>query len=265
MKQIDSRAALEILRKDQYLYLIEILSLDRDNPVVPKKVFGNSDLPTAILLVEEFPHGVCASIPVFDEGFAGDCLRWLAASYRQFSLCSANRRVFDALEGMRELKHGSVGCRRSFVCTSLDRVPGATPDVRRLTREDLPLAEGYPEEGGGQPGLRQFLPWSLDRGDGEVYAATEGKEIVGYLYCRNAYRNIWDVGHIHVRAERRRQGIAVHLAAAYARAKLNSRQVPYYSGASGEASERTALRAGFALCREVYYSEVSSRRAAQAP
>jgi len=87
----------------------------------------------------------------------------------------------------------------------------------------------------------------------------EKDEILGYLSCANEYENVWDVDFIHVREDRRRQGLGTQLGALYAREKLRQNQIPYYSGARDEASEQTAVKAGFVCCRELFFAQVSTK------
>jgi GNAT superfamily N-acetyltransferase len=257
MECIDPSSAVSFLKKNVYRYLAEVESLDRNVPPVPKKVFGNAASPTAILVVEEFPHGVSASIPDFDEYFVRDSLRWLADSYAQFLLSSLDRRTFDVMDRMGGFDHQPQRSRRSFVCSSLERTPARSANVSRLTRDDWPKVETYPEQRSDQPGLAQFFQWFVQDGNGAVYGARSDGDLLGYLACTNDYEGIWDVQFVHVRPERRRQGVGLRLATAYARDTLGRGHVTYWSSADNEASERTAKSAGFECCRETYWAQVS--------
>ncbi len=48
----------------------------------------------------------------------------------------------------------------------------------------------------------------------------------------------------------------MRLAASYARERLGRAEIPYYSGAANEPSERTAISAGFHCCRELFDADV---------
>ncbi len=126
-----------------------------------------------------------------------------------------------------------------------------TADIPKLTPADAEAVARYLQEPEPhRPGLVNEFEILVVGGRGEIYAATEGDEIAGYLSCVPYFDTIWDVDFIHVRADRRRRGLGWQLAASYARDKLNRGQIPLYSNPRGEASERTALRVGFECCRE---------------
>ena len=55
----------------------------------------------------------------------------------------------------------------------------------------------------------------------------------------------------------------VALRVAHARGRLDRGQMPYWSGAANEASERTAPRAGFACCKESFYAEAVKKTDAE--
>ena len=286
MKEIGAQIALGLLKTDIPQYLSEIMSLDRDLSAVPKKVFSNDDL-TSILLVEEYPHGVSATITGFNEQFVEDCLRYLRSAFEQFALSSLDRRVFNVLPGVDGVVLQDVHSRRSFICTSMSNVPdlasgarrfsrqGLTamrkaciaiecpPDAsgaRRLTPDDQAAVEKYPRTriSDGQPELAEFFQWSMQGECMEVYGVFEKDEIAGYLCCNVAYESIWDCAYIHIRPDWRRRGFGLQLATAYARGKLGNGQTAYWSGAANEASERTALKAGFVFCREVFWCQADS-------
>jgi len=118
----------------------------------------------------------------------------------------------------------------------------------------------YPSPAGEHgPSADDLFRWLVVEGRGEILAVCEQGHIAGYLSCAPEYEHIWDLEFIHVRPERRGRGLATQLAVAYARRRLTAGQVPYWSSAANEASERTATTAGFTCCRELHAAEATRR------
>jgi GNAT superfamily N-acetyltransferase len=254
MIEISTETAVRFFKQDVPKYLGELIALEHNMPPVPRKLFGDAEVPGAIMVVMEFPHGASAAISGCNEEFAAECFAWLAESYGKCSLG-----VFDeSLLGLPMIRDriGPIRRVRSFICTTLDQVPLPSVPVEMLDASDKEPFERYPQEpSSGRPPLSKLFQWLVLDRRGEIFAIRRGTEILGYLSAMKEYENIWDVDFIHVRREERRRGLGTQLAAGYARETLSHGEVPYYSGAANEASDRAAISAGFACCRELFWSE----------
>jgi len=259
MIPIERQAAVDLLRRDPYRYLGDLIALDLNMPPIPRTVFGDAEVPSAIAVVEEWPWGIGASASSFDVVFLGEFLDWLSERHEEFGLGSTDRRVLDYASDRPDLEVGPVSCTRSFACASLERVPEMSPACK-LTEDDAPAVEQYPAgHRNNGPELPTLFQWFVIEGKGEIYACKDGNEIVGFLSCAREWENIWDVDFIHLRDEARGRGLGTRLAATYARTLLTRGDIPYYSGARNEASERTATSAGFHCCRELFVADVSRK------
>jgi GNAT superfamily N-acetyltransferase len=256
MINIDKRSAIEFLKRDIYRNLLELHALEQNIHPIMDRFFADAEAPSVVMLVAES----WAILSGYHEVFLPECFDWLRNAFDKFTLLSVDKRVFDRpMIERHQLQFGKVGRRRSFVCTSMAQIPAITVDGCRLTESDKDAVERYPEKSSkSNPGLSQFFEWFVLDGRGEVFAIKENDEIVAYLSCGAAYENIWDVFFVHVREDRRKQGLGTQVTALYAREMLMQNKIPYYSSAVNEASERTALKAGFVCCREMFSAEVSS-------
>lgn len=129
--------------------------------------------------------------------------------------------------------------------------------IRLLTKKDKMIVSLFNEEIHSNmiPLDSAFDEFVLnDNGEIYVYMDSNGR-IIGYLSCAPEADNIWDVVYIYVQPEYRSCGIGTRLASHYLRAKIQSNQIPYYSGVTNPASEAAAVKAGFTLCRERYSYE----------
>ena len=253
MKEISTATAISFFRRDRYRYFGALATLSQNMPPIPRRLFADGDEPGAVMMVEEFPHGICAGISGSGSRFLAESIDWLRDSCEELLLSVEDKRIFHIRTLMQAFRGGPIGCVRSFVCTDLGRVPEMSGGIARLTWDDRSAMERYEYESSVQgPSLVQVFQWQvIDRG-GVIYAVKDGDEIVAYLSCSREYENIWDLDFIHVQPSRRQRGLGTRLATSYARDRLMCGEVPYYSGVrdDNEASRRTALRAGFALCAE---------------
>lgn len=256
MVPVDNHSAVDLLKQDPYRYLGDLIGLDLNMPPIPRSAYGNAESPSVVLVVEEWPWGIAGLFSSYDEGFVSEGLDWLLVRHEKVRLESTDRRVLDYAAGRNDLEGGPVSCTRSFLCTSLERVPDVS-SADKLLLDDAPAVERYPTgHRTNGPELPALFQWFVTQGRGEIYACKEAEEILGFLSCAREWQNIWDVDFIHVREEARGLGLGTKLAAAYARALLARGDIPYYSGARNEASERTAIRGGFHCCRELFSTEI---------
>jgi hypothetical protein len=249
--------ALAFFRRNVYRYYGEVVALARNMPPIPRKLFASPIHPDLFMLVEDYPHGRCAIVCGYEEAFVRDCLAWLAGASGMYWLMAFDERVI----GQARAEHavGPVRSGRSFACTSLDRVPALTVVAAKLTLADRDAFGRYPvESSSSRPPLTVLFNYLVLNHGGEILAIREGEEIVAWLSCMKELEEMWDVDFIHVRADRRHRGLGTQIAAAYARDKLLAGDIPYYSGAANEASERAALNAGFVCCRETFSAEVTA-------
>lgn len=263
MRQVESNVAEALLRQDRYRYLAELTALTRNVPAVPREVYADADPASAVMLVEHYPHSDRPTVWLSACGatLVQEALDAVLGRLEEFALHSVDRSVFDALEATGQFSVAEVRCRRSFVCTAIGRVPPAQRRVAALTECDRDAFLAYPLGGPGSgPRRADLFRRFVEEGRGEVLAVRDGGGIMGYLSCNPEFEDVWDVEYVHVREEARRTGVGAALAGAYARRRLAAGQVPYWSGAANEASERTALKAGFVCCREQFYADVSARK-----
>ena len=259
MIPIERQAAVELLRQDPYTYLCDLIALDLNMPPIPRTVFGDAEPPTVIAVVEEWPWGIGASVGSFDGVFLSEFLDWLCERHEKFGLGSTDRRVIEYASDRPDLDVGPISCTRSFACTSLDAAPDVEP-ASALIAADSDAAKRYPTgHRTNGPELGDLFQRFVIERNGGIYACKDGNEILGFLSCAREWENIWDVDFIHVRDEARGRGLGTRLAATYARTLLKRGDVPYYSGARNEASERTAVSAGFHCCRELFTADVSRK------
>jgi len=254
---VDNHTAADFLKRDVHRYLAELTALELNMPPFPRRVFADADKPSVLMLVQEYPDGVWVTVSGYNEKFLLECFDWWCSSFDKFILASVDERVFDVPEMKHIFELGRIRRSRSFLCTSIDRVPAVVAAAGRRTEFDKEAFERYPQEPARhRPGLSQLFQLFVLEGHGEIFAVKEKGEILAYLSCASEYENVWDVDFIHVREDRRRQGLGAQLAALYARGRLKQSQIPYYSGARSETSQRTALKAGFLCCRELVFAEV---------
>ena len=256
MISVDRLSGVALLKQDPYRYLGDLISLDLNMPPIPRRVFGDAESPSVIMVLEEWPWGISASFSSYNKGFVSEGLDWLLEHHEKVSLRSTDRRVLEYASGCPDLEVGPVSCTRSFVCPSLERVSDVAPAIK-LTEKDRQAVERYP--GGHRtngPELGQLFQWFVLEAKGEIYACIENGEILGFLACAMEWGDIWDVDFIHVRDEARGRRLGARLAAMYARTLLARGDIPYYSGARNDASEGTATRAGFHCCRELFGMDI---------
>lgn len=265
MIAINPCIAAQLLERNRFRYYKELSRLRSKNPQFRRclHVFADGSEPSVLMLVEEtgslgFEPDVWVSFTGYDETFLKDCVSWLYAKYEKFRLATVDQRVILNPHLQKHFHLEVLPCRKDFVCTSIDRVPYVTMTVTKLTETDRAAVERYPEEPDEHSAgfLTNFRTCVLE-GHGEIFVIKEEKEILGYLaYSYGDYgENTCGMYFIHVRQDRRNQGLGTQLAAAYAREKLLQGVIPFFENAVNEASERTALKAGFVCCREEYRAD----------
>jgi len=261
MRGVESSVAIALLAEDRYKFFAELVSLAAENPYVPKEVYADTIPATVVMVVEHFPHGDSVTFSSYSGAFLREAVTQVLCRLDGFLLISPDRRVFEAAETPSTLEMGKVSCRRSFVCTDLSRVPATQIAAAALTESDEGTFVRYAHKHlEGTPGPADLFRWFVREGRGEILALTEQRDLLGYLSCSPEYRDIWDVEYVHVREDMRGRGLGTVLAATYARQRLTRGQVPYWSSAASEASERTALKAGFFCCREALSAGVRVSR-----
>lgn len=253
MITIGNTTAIRFLEREPLRYECELTALKANIPPIPRSLFADAAEPTCMMLVEEFPHGTSATICGYDESFLKDCAEWLQEKEAEFMLLALDERVLRSPHVAQWFTLDQPRCYRSFVCTSSERVSPTNVTAYKLTEADREAVARYPQEPEAhQHPLSAKFEMFVLKGAGDIYAIKDKDEIVAWLSCCRARDNIWDVDFIHVRHDRRRQGLGWQVAAMYARDKLAGGQIPFYSSARDEASERTALKAGFTCCRELW-------------
>ncbi len=262
MQPITDEAAITFFRQDSYRYDDELRTIISNMPPFPWHLFGNAPEPTAILMVQEFPHSVYAGFSADDEQFITAAINWLADAYRDnenFGLGTDTRSIFAYPSIGERFLIGDIGRYPSLVCTTHEP-DYQEPQGCRLTEADRDAVLRYPQQGDRfNPGLQQHFEWCVTNGDGAVYALKDAGEILAYVACTPEFDNIWDIALIHVRDDCRHQGLGTRIAKYYAQVLLSQECIPYYSGATREFSEATARKAGFALCREIYSTKATLR------
>jgi len=256
--ETNKEGALAFFRRDVCRYFGEVVALARNMPPIPRKLFTAATNPSLFMMVEDYPHGRFAIICGHEDAFVRDCLAWLRGTSGNYRLAAFDERVI----GLARAEHvvGPLDRSRSFVCALVDRALALTVAVTQLTPADQDAFGRYPVESSNtRPPLSRLFQYLVVDHGGEILAIRERAEIVAWLSCRKELENIWDVDFIHVRPELRNRGLGSQIAAAYARDKLLAGDIPYYSVAANEASERAALKAGFVCCRELFWAEVTAK------
>lgn len=80
---------------------------------------------------------------------------------------------------------------------------------------------------------------------GRIYALINKDRMIAYLSCYAFHENIYDVDHVYVLPEYRRQGIGLKLVNHYIQSILASGCVPRYGNAENANSRKLAMKAGF--------------------
>jgi hypothetical protein len=262
MMRVGNDVAVALLERDRYRFLAELVALTRNVPAVPREVYADADPAGAVMLVERYPHSDCPTVTVSSCGdaFLRDAVAGPLGGLEAFDLHSVDGRVFEAPELNAAFRVGALSCRRSFVCTCIDAVPSPDRSAAPLTGADRDAFERYPlADSEGAPPRADLFRWFVTNGGGEILAVKDGGGMLGYLSSAPEYEEVWDVEFVHVREGMRRRGLGTLLAASYARRRLNEGQVAYWSSAAGEASERTAVKAGFTCCRELFRARLTAR------
>lgn len=254
MIEIGKETAVEFLKRDLLRHVCIPLNEGFEDGSCPARVFADSSEPLAVLVapVSVGDYNV-VTMAGFHHGFTGDVAQWLLQTFDQFRLISHDRRVLDHPEIVGRFTFAPPSRSCSWACDSLDHVPQVVdPRGCRFTSADRSAALRYPRvraEGIPGPNLPEMIETH------EVYGIKEDGEILGFLAACQDYHHIWDVDIVHVREENRRQGLGTTLAALYARGMLTSGRVSYYSGAT-EVSGKAAQKAGFFMCRELFWSDM---------
>ena len=103
--------------------------------------------------------------------------------------------------------------RSGGVSETLSRQPNkltGEPPVRRLAYSDLPAVISIERRSFPTPWSLAMFVLELSKPSGICLAASEGKELLGYLIC-SRYDRVWHLMNVAVTPERRRQGIARRL------------------------------------------------------
>jgi hypothetical protein len=259
LTMMDNSEAATMLARNVYRYLWELMALDKTATIA----LGYDAKPGSLLIVEPDAVETWATLDSSDVAFIEASLRWLRDSFPRFTLAGFDAAQFTGDFTRHDLKCGPLKRRRSFVCESVNTIPPVTADIVPLTAADGEAMSRYPQEqvvGFPRPTPTQLFDELVTRAGGEVFAAWRANEIVGYVSSWRRYGNIRAVDYIHVRRECRSRGIGTQLAAFFAGKMLSRELIPYYSNAWNPASERTAEKAGYACCRDMYFADVSSCR-----
>jgi GNAT superfamily N-acetyltransferase len=262
MMRVANAVAATLLSKDRYRFLGELIALTRNIPPIPREVYADAEPANVVMLVEQYPQTDSPTVTFssYDAALLRDALAGVLSTMEKFRLLSVDRRVFEAFELNAALEVGKLICWRSFVCTCLGKVPCVERSAVALTGTDEEaFVEYLLEDRTGRPGRADLFRWLVKEGRGEILAVKDGEEILGYLSCSPEYEDVWDVEYVHVREDMRRRGLGTVLASSYAGARLTRGQVPYWSGAANEASERTAMKASFVCCRELFCVEATAK------
>ncbi len=261
MTELDSRNAVRFYRSDTYKYLNELLAVEKNVPPFPRQIFGNTEEPGAVMLVQEYPHGgKAAFLGGYDEPFFSDCFQWLRDNYNEWGLYSYDKALFSHPILTQCFEVGPIQPTRSYVCESAKSIPDIVAQGEKLVRSDKPEVYAYPQEPqSGNTDLVAMFELFVLHDHGEIFVLKEHNEILAYLCSHHELENIWDIHYIHVREDRRNEGLGTQLAVWYARDKLSAHQIPYYSDPANPSSERVAEKAGFICCKEAWYTELTNR------
>ena len=268
MISIANKAAAAFLRRDLLKHLEEVVHLELNLPPFPIHAYADAKPPTAVMLVSEMPYGVNAFLSRQSDVFTTASLDYLSGVYDKFSLRSVDCKVFEAESLAKLLEPAAVRCYPSLACTALDTAPARYHQCRRLSPNDNDrdlfiqyqydmTQEAYQE---GRPNNSQIFESLVIENEGEIYAVEEDYELAGYLTCYPDIDNVWDVEFIHVREDKRNQGIGEKLAGTYARERLARGEIAYYSSPANRASERVAEKAGFTRCRTLFCAELDTKQ-----
>jgi ribosomal-protein-alanine N-acetyltransferase len=86
------------------------------------------------------------------------------------------------------------------------------PPVRRLAYSDLPAVISIERRSFPAPWSLAMFVLELSKPSGICLAATDGRELLGYLVC-SRYDRVWHLMNVAVAPDRRRRGIASRLIA----------------------------------------------------
>ena len=126
-------------------------------------------------------------------------------------------------------------------------------DIRLLGPSDKEaFAASFDEKLINRPPASTLFEVFINRGHGEIFAALEEGNMVGYLSFTPILDAIYDVDYIYVVPKRRGMGIGKRLGNAYASYAAEHGRCAYWSNAKNEVSEKTAVSCGFVKIRDVH-------------
>jgi ribosomal protein S18 acetylase RimI-like enzyme len=259
MIEISLQKAAEFMKRDVYHNLSGLIAVELNSPPVPQRVFADSEDPAAIMHVYEWPEHEDSYISLtgYNLIFLKECADWLRCNYNCCRGGSDNQTVFTDTALSRVFGYDSPRRIPSLVCKSPEYVLQVDdPRIRVTTAWDRPAVERYAKRCSNPQDL--LLEGAASPNE-KMYGMFEDEELLGYLTAGYSYPGIWDVFNIHVREDRRNQGIGAKLAVFYAKDMFANNLIPYYSGAGNEASERTAKKAGFVLCLETFHTRINRK------
>lgn len=257
MIEIDDATAAAFLKCDRFRYLPELQAIECDMPqreIVPLTLYADSAEPTAVAVVQVFPEDrVFAAVSNRQTTFLAELLGKLAEMYTTFTLAGFDQQIIDDVRELRpDQTFGEAKCWRNFVCTSPDAVPPVIAPIRLLTPEDREMFDRYALAVNLGRGHDDAFRCAVIDGGGLLFGVVEDGEITGHLWANREYEDVWVIDLIEVREDHRGRGLGTQLAAAFAREVLGRGEIPDWGSAGNEASERTAIKAGFTCCREYY-------------
>lgn len=261
MIELDYKSGLNFFLNDTYRYLSEIIALECNTPPVPRRIFADHFNPTVVMLVEEYIHGPYVTFSDHHPTFVPESLDWVVETFGHFTLAALDERVLDAVSRRSDLRVSEMRQNVCYVCKSAWGIPATETTPVKLTPADGDLVLRYPQRlVKNRPDLYLVFQWFVAAGGGEIHAIEEDGEILAYLSCCRAYERIWDVDYLHVRDDQRGRDLAVDLAAFYATERLKRDEAPYYSNVITATSRRSAEKAAFELCRQVFHAKVTHRK-----
>ena len=133
-------------------------------------------------------------------------------------------------------------------------------NIKLLEEKDLDLASGFSlvEAISGRPSFEALfgaivLQNSLP-GGGKIFAYLKENQIVAYLSCFLFEETIYDIDHVYVLPQYRKQGIAKSLVKHYIKSTITAGKIPRYGNAENQNSMMLAKKSGFVevKCQDKY-------------